>query len=103
MKCLSVRLSFRPVHVRARSEKDFCGFHDCLRQGGVRMDTKRDILRQSTHLNRKHPFGNQFARPNPHDTYSKNALTLWIHNELGHSVRSVESYSSAGSAPGKSG
>src|SRR5437879_13727385 len=67
------------------------------------MDAKRNILRLRSSDLRNHTFGNQFSRPNPHDTHSENALTLRIHNELGHSVCAVESHGPARSSPGKSG
>src|SRR5260370_709357 len=93
--------SFRPVNVRARTEKNFGGLHDCLGKSRVRVDAQGHIAGQRSHLNREYAFGNQLPRSSADDANSKYAFRLRVHQQLGHSFRTVKRNRPTRSCPGK--
>src|ERR1051326_1878150 len=75
--------ALRAIYVRRVAVEDFGRFHHGFRQRGMRMDREGEVFRGRSHLDRVHPFGDQFAGARTADADAEHALALRIDNQLG--------------------
>ena len=73
----------------ARAEEYFRRIHDSFRQRWMRMNGKREIGGCGRHLDRQHPFRDEFAGARSHYAHAQNALGLGIENKLGQAFGAV--------------
>jgi hypothetical protein len=59
-----------PVHVRARSEENFRGFHNRLGKRRMGVDAKRNIFGQRGHFYSQNTFGDQFSGVDSHNAHA---------------------------------
>src|ERR1035437_8527145 len=79
--------------------KGFGGFHQGLRQRGVRVNGQGEVLRGCAHLHREHPLGNQFSGPLPYDADAQNTLGVRFDNQFRQAVRAIKGQRPARSRP----